>query len=309
MSKTKEAHRMRDKIKVLMVDDEAQFRETTKKILNKKGFETILAENGEEALKKLDEKPDVIILDIKMPGMDGHAVLKKINQTHPATPVIMLTGHGALPSAKEALEEGAYDYLSKPCDADLLSLKIREAFQYKQKPDAHEEKRVLGVMVPLQEYTVIERNKTIADAINVLKASFTSQAATSRIMETGHRSILVKDAAENIIGVLAIIDLLELIMPAYLSAPKPSTADSIQYSPLFWRGMFTKAVKEIGTTIIEDVMSPVPLTIEGTASLMEAAYLMRTNKVRRLLVTLSGNPCGIIREQDLFFEMEKILRT
>jgi CBS-domain-containing membrane protein len=128
-------------------------------------------------------------------------------------------------------------------------------------------------------------------------------------METGHRSILVKDADENIIGVLAIIDLIELIMPRYLSAPKPSTADSIQYSPLFWKGMFTQAVKEIGTTIIWDVMSPVPLSIEGTASLMEAAYLMRTHKTRRLLVTLSGQPAGIIREQDLFFEMEKILRT
>jgi DNA-binding response OmpR family regulator len=309
MSKIKEAHGMSEKIKVLMVDDEAQFRKTTEKILNKKGFTTILAGDGEEAIEKLDENPDVIILDIKMPGMDGHQVLTEIGKIRPETPVIMLTGHGALPSAREALEEGAFDYLSKPCDADLLSLKIREAFQYKQNPLRAEEKRVLGVMVPLQEYTVIARNKTIADAIKLLRESFTSQTATSRIMETGHRSILVKDADENIIGVLAIIDLIELIMPRYLSAPKPSTADSIQYSPLFWKGMFTKAVKEIGTTIIWDVMSPVPLSIEGTASLMEAAYLMRTYNARRLLVTLSGKPAGIIREQDLFFEMEKILRT
>jgi CheY-like chemotaxis protein len=309
MSKIKEAHGMSEKIKVLMVDDEAQFRKTTEKILNKKGFKTILAGDGEEAIEKLDENPDVIILDIKMPGMDGHQVLTEIAKLRPETPVIMLTGHGALPSAREALEEGAFDYLSKPCDADLLSLKIREAFQYKQNPLRAEEKRVLGVMVPLQEYTVIARNKTIADAIKLLRESFTSQAATSRIMETGHRSILVKDADENIIGVLAIIDLIELIMPRYLSAPKPSTADSIQYSPLFWKGMFTQAVKEIGTTIIWDVMSPVPLSIEGTASLMEAAYLMRIHKARRLLVTLSGQPAGIIREQDLFFEMEKILRT
>jgi CheY-like chemotaxis protein len=309
MEKIKEAHRMIEKIKVLMIDDEAQFRKTTKKILNKKGFETILAENGKEALTKLDENPDVIILDIKMPEMDGHQVLKEIGKTHPKTPVIMLTGHGALPSAREALEEGAFDYLSKPCDADLLASKIREAFQYRQKPDSHQEKRIIGVMVPIQEYTVIARNKTIADAINLLRESFTSQAATSRIMETGHRSILVKDADENIIGVLSIVDLIELIMPRYLSVPKPSTADSIQYSPLFWKGMFTKAVKDIGTTIIWDVMSPVPLTIEGTATLMEAAYLMRINKVRRLLVVLSGKPAGVIREQDLFFEMEKILRT
>ena len=65
------------KIKVLMVDDEEQFRETTKKILNKKGFETILAGSGEEAIEKLSEEPDVVILDIRMPGMDGHETLKK----------------------------------------------------------------------------------------------------------------------------------------------------------------------------------------------------------------------------------------
>ena len=74
---------MSDKIKVLMVDDEAQFRATTRKILNKKGFETRLAASGEEALEKLDENPDVVILDIKMPGMDGHQVLEEIKTRYP----------------------------------------------------------------------------------------------------------------------------------------------------------------------------------------------------------------------------------
>ena len=66
------------KIKVLMVDDEAQFRATTQKILNRKGFDTIIAANGEEALGKLDANPDVVILDIKMPGIDGHQALQEI---------------------------------------------------------------------------------------------------------------------------------------------------------------------------------------------------------------------------------------
>jgi len=300
---------MGEKIKVLMVDDEAQFRKTTEKILSKKGFETILAADGEEALEKLAQQPDVVILDIKMPGMDGHAVLRKIGEIRPGTPVIMLTGHGALPSAREALEQGAFDYLAKPCDADLLSLKIREAFQHKTRLPRGEEKRVIGVMVPLQEYTVVRGDKTIAEAVKALRDSFASQAVTPRIMETGHRSILINDVAGDIIGVLAIIDLVEWIMPRYLSAPKPSTADSIQYSPLFWSGMFTQAVKELSAVRIEDVMSPAPITIEGTASLMEAAYLMVTHKARRLLVTLSGKPAGVIREQDLFFEIEKIFRS
>src|SRR6056297_1478203 len=98
---------MTDKIKVLMVDDEAQFRATTNKILTRRGFDTIMAESGEQALEKLAENPAVIILDIKMPRMDGHETLTKIRKTHPDLPVIMLTGHGDLKSARQAREEGA----------------------------------------------------------------------------------------------------------------------------------------------------------------------------------------------------------
>jgi signal-transduction protein with cAMP-binding, CBS, and nucleotidyltransferase domain len=84
-------------------------------------------------------------------------------------------------------------------------------------------------------------------------------------------------------------------------------ADSIQYSPMFWQGMFIKEVEQKSEIRIKDVMSPAPLTIEGTASLMEAAYMMMKNNARRLVVEVSGKVAGVIREQDLFFEMEKIL--
>ncbi len=299
---------MGDKIKVLMVDDEEKFRSTTEKILRRKGFETVLAASGEEAISKLDEHPDVVILDVKMPGMDGHQALEEIKKRSPDVPVIMLTGHGALPSAKEALDKGAFDYLAKPCDINILTGKIEDACRHAEDPKAFEEKRVMGVMVPLQEYTMVSAEETVRDAIIKLKASFALKFSTSRIMETGHRSVLVMDAANNVQGILAIRDLLELVLPSYLTAPKPSMADSIQYSPMFWQGMFTKEVKQKSDIKIKDVMSPAPLTIAGTASLMEAAYMMMKNNARRLVVEVAGKVAGVIREQDLFFEMEKILR-
>ena len=299
---------MGDKIKVLMVDDEEQFRSTTEKILQRKGFETVLAASGEEAISKLKEQPDVVILDIKMPGMDGHQALEEIKKHLPDLPVIMLTGHGALPSAKEALDKGAFDYLAKPCDINVLAAKIEDACRHAEDPKALEEKRVMGVMVPLQEYTTVCAEEGVKDAIFKLKASFTSKLSTSRIMETGHRSVLVMDDRNNVQGILAIRDLLELILPSYLTAPKPSMAESIQYSPIFWQGMFIKEVKQKSEIRIKDVMSPAPLTIEGTASLMEAAYMMMRNNARRLVVEVAGKVTGVIREQDLFFEMEKILR-
>jgi len=299
---------MGHKIKVLMVDDEEKFRSTTKKILQRKGFDTVLAASGEEAIGKLDEHPDVVILDIKMPGMDGHQALEEIKKRSPDIPVIMLTGHGALPSAKEALDKGAFDYLAKPCDINMLSDKIEEACRHAEDPQGFEEKRVMGIMVPLQEYTMVSAEDSVKDAILKLKASFASKLSTSRLMETGHRSVLVMDDKNIVQGILAIRDLLELILPSYLTAPKPSIADSIQYSPMFWQGMFIKEVKQKSEIRIRDVMSPAPLTIEGTASLMEAAYMMMKFNARRLVVKTAGKVIGVIREQDLFFEMEKILR-
>jgi DNA-binding response OmpR family regulator len=298
---------MSEKIKVLMVDDEAQFRATTKKILVRKGFDTRLAASGEEALDKLDEKPDVVILDIKMPGMDGHQVLEEIRTRYPDLPVIMLTGHGARYSALEARDQGAFDYLSKPCDVNLLAAKIKDAHLMGKGPKKMEEKRVKAVMVPIDEYTTLSREQSIKEAVFELKKTFAAKVSTSRLMETGHRSILVMGPGEAVAGILTIKDLLEMIMPAYLSAAKPSTADSIQYSPMFWSGMFSETVKQMAQKKIGEVMSPAPLTIDGEANLMEAAYLMVQHRARRLTVVLSGRVAGVVREQDLFFEIERII--
>jgi DNA-binding response OmpR family regulator len=295
-------------IKVLMVDDEEQFRETTRKILNRRGFETIMAASGEEALEKLDDKPDVVVLDVKMPGMDGHQVLKEIKKRMPLVPVIMLTGHGALPSAREALVQGAYDYLAKPCDIDLLASKIVDASHGGAAGDTAVEKSVAAVMIPIEDYTTVRESDTVRSAVEALKASFASKISTSRLMETGHRSVLVFNAAGELTGVLSIVDLLNGCMPAYLSAPLPSMADAIRYSPMFWSGMFTRAVQELADKRVEALMQPAPDTVEADANLMEAAYVMLTNNARRLIVRRKGKVVGVIREQELFFEMERILR-
>ncbi len=298
---------MGEKIKVLMVDDEEQFRATIKKILDRRGFETILAGSGEEAVERITEKPDVVVLDIKMPGMDGLEVLQEIKRRSPDLPVIMLTGHGSKPSARKALDQGAFDYLAKPCEVFVLTAKIMEAHRHAKAGGPMEEGRVGEVMISLADYTTLPAEATIKEAIDKLKKSFAARMSTSSIMETGHRSILVVDDQGEVEGILAIVDLLGAIMPAYLSAPKPFEADSIQYSPLFWRGMFGREVKELANKKIGQIMSPAPLVINEEASLMEAAYFMVKNKARRLAVVRAGQVVGVIREQDLFFEMERVL--
>lgn len=300
---------MTKKIKVLMVDDEAQFRETTRKILEKKGFDTLMAGNGREALDQLDGKPDVVVLDVRMPDMDGNETLAEIQKRSPGLPVIMLTGHGADDSAHHALSHGAVDYLSKPCDIDLLASRIMDAIRHQGADvDPARERRVDEVMIPLAEYTTLKENQTVAEGIRELKKSFTPQIHTSRIMETGHRSLLIFDDAGELSGMLSIMDLLEGIMPGYLSAPKPSTADSLQYSPMFWTGMFTREAQALAAKPVGDLMSPTPPTIDAQSNLMEAAYAMVRQHCRRMVVTDNGKVVGVIREQDLFFELERVLR-
>ena len=185
---------MTKRIRVLMVDDEERFRTITAKILDQKGYDTIMAASGEECLDKLSENPDVVILDVRMGGMDGHETLKLVKEQKPELPVIMLTGHGGEDSAKDALESGVFDYLAKPCDIDLLAAKIDDAFAATHM-DALTEKTAGEVMIPLESYTLVKEDDTLRDCIRKLKGSYEKMVTSGRIMETGHRSVLVTSAS------------------------------------------------------------------------------------------------------------------
>jgi DNA-binding NtrC family response regulator len=123
-----------EKLKLLLVDDEERFLSTTSKLLSRKGLDVVTANSGQAALDMLNkESIHVVILDVKMPGMDGNTVLKKIKENHPLVEVIMLTGHGTIESAVEGLKNGATDYLVKPSDIDDLASKALEAYEKRQR--------------------------------------------------------------------------------------------------------------------------------------------------------------------------------
>lgn len=301
---------MTNRINVLMVDDEPQFRATTSRILIKKGFNTVIAASGEEAIEILKSNPqDVVILDIMMPGMGGHEALAQIKTISPKTQVIMLTGHGALASAKKSLEQGAFDYLTKPCDIDLLSSKINSAYDAVYRVQVKDEKTAGDIMIRLEDYTKINVETTIKEAIYELKKTFEGLASSSRLMETGHRSILVFDNRARLVGTLSIVDLLANVRPAYLSAPKPSMADSMQYSPMFWTGQFTRSTLVMGNKKVGEIMSESPPRVDWKTNLMEVADLMFREKVRRVIVTKNDEVAGVLREQEMFFEISNILEN
>jgi DNA-binding NtrC family response regulator len=124
---------------VLLVDDEVPFVETMTKRLTKRDLRITFAFNGQEALDKLEEdrSVEVVILDVKMPGMDGAETLKEIKRRYPLVEVIMLTGHATVESGIDGMKLGAFDYLMKPCDMDQLISKVKEAAAKKRQ---HENK-------------------------------------------------------------------------------------------------------------------------------------------------------------------------
>ena len=114
--------------KILVIDDERRIRNSMKDILQYEGYEVVLAENGMEGLVSVkSEKPDVVFCDIKMPKMEGIEVLERIKEFSADTPVIMISGHGTIDTAIEAIRKGAYDFIEKPLDLNRILITIKNA--------------------------------------------------------------------------------------------------------------------------------------------------------------------------------------
>lgn len=118
------------KAKVLLVDDEERFRTTTARLLGVRGFHVGTAANGAEALEELERNPyDVVVLDVRMPGMSGIEALAEIKRRQPGVEVLILTGHASVDTAVEIMRLGGADYLLKPCSMDELVDKIEATLE------------------------------------------------------------------------------------------------------------------------------------------------------------------------------------
>lgn len=123
---------MTDEVSVLLVDDEKDFLEVLTKRLRKRKLRLVAANSGAEAIRTVQETPiDVVVLDMRMPQMDGLQTLREIKRINPGVEVIMLTGHANVETAVEGMELGAFDYLIKPVDIDELLYKLQDAFKKK----------------------------------------------------------------------------------------------------------------------------------------------------------------------------------
>lgn len=168
---------------ILIIDDEKAIRKTLSEILSYEGYKIDEAGDGEEGLKKLKEKEfDVVLCDIKMPKIDGIEFLEKSREINADTPIIMISGHGTIETAVEAVKKGAYDYISKPPDLNRLLITIRNAMDKNQLVAETKvlKRRVSKVQEMIGESEPIRRIKETIDKVAPTEA---------RILITGENGV------------------------------------------------------------------------------------------------------------------------
>ena len=127
---------MQDKIRLLLVDDEIGYLEVLSKRFSKRNIDITTASTGQSAIQLLRRNDfDVAVVDLKMTDMDGIEVLKVFKKMDPELAIIILTGHGSEQAAREGIEQGAFDYLTKPCDLQSLLDVIKAAYSQKRSPE------------------------------------------------------------------------------------------------------------------------------------------------------------------------------
>lgn len=291
---------------IVIVVEEERFRDTMAKILEHNRFVVSLVENGDQALEFLETTdPDVVLLDVRMPGLNGDEALPRILAMKPKTKVIILTGHGEERAARRAFKAGAFDYLCMPCDVDVLVARIHDAVR--PMPEIQERERTITeLMIPIEEYTCVQASNTVREGIELLKIAAENFISKGLVMECGHRAVLVFEGKE-LVGVLNMRNLIEALRPDYVAVAHGATNQAVKYSGMFWQGLFNRRVRDLESKCVRDIMNQRPPVVDYEANLMQVADLLFEENRRRVAVERDGRIVGVLREQELFHEISRLV--
>jgi CheY-like chemotaxis protein len=274
-------------IRVLLVDDEDRFVLNLAKLLRGRGFEVSTAFDGASGVAAVEknEGVDVVLLDVKMPGMDGIETLKRIKEISPETEVLMLTGHANVETGIAAMREGALDYLMKPCDIEDLVAKIGEAHEIediRRHPVLWPRHIVKEITWP--SFVRLETDDALEKALGV----FMREPGMSVRDE-----LYVLDADNRFQGVVARRDLLE-------AARRHRPERAIEWADLTAQpGLLPEAP-------LRSIMRPGhPVATDPEAGLAEVARSMLDHKVRCMPVIEDGRVTGIVRLNDVLQHLSR----
>lgn len=270
------------KIRVLLVDDEEQFVTNMARILKVRGFDVATAYDGYQAMEaiKYGGGFDVVVLDVKMPGLDGVAALGEIKKWAPDTEVIMLTGHASVESGTQAMRKGAYDYLMKPCDIEDLVEKIKEAHEteeIKRHPVLWPRKLVREIA--LHAFKKLHPEDALSGALEIMSREEGEEAV---------EEVYVVDPEDRLLGIVTKRDLVN-------EAQNKAHPDfAIEWSPLLRHPQW------LPQKTMKEVMRPQPVAIQANAYLTDAAHQMIVHNLRRMPVVRAGKMIGVVKLEDVF---------
>jgi CheY-like chemotaxis protein len=281
----------RQKIKLLLVDDEKDFRSAASRALGRLGFSVSEAESGEQALRAIRaETPDVVVLDLRMEGIDGIRTLEEIRKIRPDLPVIILTGHGRYEDALAGIQLRVVDFFQKPVDMRRLGERIRSILTEGGKAPLRE-KTIAELMVPAPQYRRVYASQNLREIVGVLAESM--QRTTDAGDDRGKRLLLVFDGKDNFIGMIRAEDIVRVMIPKFLLESSYSS---------YFTGMFLAQSKVVGTLPIGEIVRG-HSGVDIEAPLMEALHLMVSENLGHLPVMQKGVLVGILRPEDLFREI------
>lgn len=277
--------------RVLLVDDDEASVMNMTGLLRSRGFEVSTALDGLNALKVLEEEEggvDVVVLEIRIPGIGGMEVLDEIRKKYSETVVIILTSHATVDSGVESVRRGAFDYLMKPCDVDLLTEKIKAACEVRsirKKPVLWPGNLVKALVFP--SFVKLYVNDPIEKALDVFRRDTGGPAKENLyVLETG-------DGFAGTVNRKTLLD----------AAGSAHPQRNIQWNDLLENPELLPPV-----TLGQVMQTGYPITTNPEENLTSVALRMIENNIRAMPVVEDGIVKGFIRLQDIFHYVEQEIR-
>jgi len=283
---------------LLLVDDEQEFRRAISTALGRRGFKVWEAGSGEEALDIIGQRcPDLVVLDLKMPGMGGIETLTRVRERDASLPVIILTGHGDVDSAMAGIRLSVVDFLQKPIDIEQLAARIRALLEHGEDRPLRE-RSIRELMVSPEHYPKLYDDQPVTEALAVLRKAF-FQPVMEGVSSGQVRSALVYDRQNNFLGLVRFIDLLKLVLMPFLEDSPYTT---------YFTGMFLAQCKVVGKRHLRELLGE-NISVDADMPLMQAVHLMVNNYLINLPVMEGGKLVGILRERDVVLEIASNARS
>lgn len=283
------------KTRLLIVDDEADFRLAIQQSLSRRGFEVVEASGGKEAIYIIKENPpDIVLLDQKMPQMSGIETLKAIRKINEKLPVIILTGHGDYHTAIAGIKLDIVDFIQKPVDIDQLSEHIRMLLSG-EKEEVMREPTIAELMAPPNLYPKVYIDDHMDSVLKAISDAYRKPVPQDSV-HGQVRSALVYDRDENFRGMIRFSDILQLLIPDFLR-------DSPYAS--FYTGMLLAQSKVFGTTTVSSLVQK-QVFVDVDMPLMEAINLLVRHKLINIPVVRENRLVGILRGRDIILCTAKL---